>query len=245
MIHTTTHPHVRPSFPASWIERIVPPDRIAPAWETTLHHMTWSLIRFGIIHRHQLTIEGAENFPKKGPAVIVANHGSHLDTLLLGAAVPRSVRSRLSPLAAGDTFFRSISQSWLASRFLNLRPLWRNKSNTHGLMRLRNSLKTQDQCFLVFPEGTRSRTGSMGRFKPGIGMLVAGTEIPVIPCHIQGAFDAWPSNRKLPGKGSLHLQVGTPRTFASHSGTTDGWRAIAQELEQDVRQLAHSEYRRS
>lgn len=239
MIHTA-HPLVRPSSPSSWIETLVPPDRVPPPWENTLHHLIWSLIRLGVTYRHQLSIEGAENFPKHGPAVIVANHVSHLDTLLLGAAVPPSVRSRLSPLAAGDTFFRGISQSWLSSRFLNLRPLWRHQSNTHGLMRLRHSLESQDQCFLIFPEGTRSRTGTMGHFKPGIGMLVAGTEIPVIPCHIHGAFEAWPSNRTLPKKGSLQLKVGTPRTFSSHSGTSDNWRDIARQLEDDVRQLART-----
>ena len=234
---SAAHPFVRRPSPASWIEHLVPPDRIAPTWESALHHLSWSLIRFGLIHRHQLSIHGAENFPQEGPAIIVANHGSHLDTLLLGAAVPPAVRSRLSPLAAGDTFFRNLPQSWLSSRFLNLRPLWRHQSNPPGLIRLRHSLETHDHCFLVFPEGTRSRSGTMGRFKPGIGMLVAGTDIPVIPCHIRGTFDAWPSNRRLPSKGSLHLRVGSPRTFPDYSGTADNWRTIARELEQDVRNL--------
>lgn len=235
---TTAHAPLSQAPSTGWIEKIIPPDRVSPDWESGLHHMTWSLIRRGVMLTHDLSIHGAENFPTKGPAVIVANHSSHLDTLLLGSAIPHSVRSRFSPLAAGDTFFRNLSQSWLSSRFLNLRPLWRHQAGTHHLMRLRQGLADSDQCFLVFPEGTRTRSGDMTRFKPGIGMLVAGTSIPVIPCHIRGTFNAWPSHRKLPSKGTLHLEVGKPRTFGSYLSTTTDWRSIAHELEEDVRGLA-------
>jgi len=234
----TSHPLARRSHEAPWIEQLVPPDRLSASWENSLHHLTWSFIRFGITHRFQLKIHGAEHIPQTGPAVIIANHCSHLDTLLIGSAIPRALRSRLSPLAAGDTFFRNPTQSWLSSRFLNLRPLWRHKRNPHHLHRLRRGLESQDQCFLVFPEGTRSRNGAMGHFKPGIGMLVAGTRIPVIPCHIKGSFEAWPSNQRVPSKGSLQLKVGTPRTFPSHSCTGSDWRDIAHSLEDDVRILS-------
>lgn len=233
----TPHPLVRPTNDTASIEQLVPPDRVSPPWEAALHHLTWSFIRLGITHRFSLKIRGADRFTRHGPAVIVANHSSHLDTLLVGSAVPSCLRSRLSPLAAGDTFFRSLPQSWLSSRFLNLRPLWRNKRSPHHLMQLRHGLLSQDQCFLVFPEGTRSRRGKMGHFKPGVGMLVAGTPIPVIPCHIEGTFDAWPSHRRLPSKGSLRLTIGKPRTFPSHTPTTKDWRDIAHTLEDDVRDL--------
>ena len=101
----TIFPHFNHSSSTAWIERIIPQDRCSPGWEAGLHHMTWSLIRRGVMMTQSLSIQGAENFPTEGPVVIVANHSSHLDTLLLGAAVPRLVRSRFSPLAAGDTFF--------------------------------------------------------------------------------------------------------------------------------------------
>ncbi|MGB6219912.1 lysophospholipid acyltransferase family protein [Haloferula sp.] len=231
------HPLVRPTSQNHWIEQLVAPDRVAPAWESALHHLTWSFIRFGIRHQHTLEIEGIENIPTEGPVVIVANHGSHLDTLLLGSVIPSSLRSRFTPLAAGDTFFKSFIQSWFSSRFLNLRPLWRRKANTHGMLRLRNALTSHNDCFLVFPEGTRSRSGSMGHFKPGIGMLVAGTDIPVVPCHIHGTHEAWPSSQKIPSKGSLKLRIGKPLTFPDHPGTGSSWRAISQQLEGEVREL--------
>ena len=235
---TTARPLTRPPATAPWIEHLVAPDRIPSPWESGLHHLTWSCIRFGVTRRFSLTVHGTEHFPSHGPAIIVANHCSHLDTLLIASMVPRRLRSRLSPLAAGDTFFRNPAQGWLSSRFLNLRPLWRHKRSPHHLLRLREGLESHDPCYLVFPEGTRSRDGEMAHFKPGIGMLVAGTRVPIIPCHIRGTFEAWPPHRRTPSKGTLSLTVGKPRTFPAHAGNTRDWRDIAHSLEDDIRQLA-------
>ena len=234
---TAAHPLVRRSTGTHRRKQSAPSDRVPAPWEPALHHLTWSLVHFGVLHRYELQVQGTEHFPTKGPAVIVANHGSHLDTLLIGSAVPSAIRSRLSPLAAGDTFFRNAMQSWLSSRFLNLRPLWRHQSSPHALHHLRHQLANHDDCLLVFPEGTRSRDGSMHHFKAGIGMLVAGTDIPVIPCHIQGTHDAWPPGKSLPSTGSLRLSVGPARTFPSLPNNSDAWRAIARQLEREVRKL--------
>ncbi len=234
---TTVHPPLNPPASNAWIEQLVPPDRQPARWEDQLHHLTWSFIRRGLQASHSLDIRGAEHFPDHGPSIIVANHNSHLDTLLLGSVIPRPVRARFSPLAAGDTFFRNPSQSWLSSRLLNLRPLWREKPGSHNLSRLRASLIEHPSCLLLFPEGTRSRSGTMGHFKPGVGMLVAGTNIPVIPCHIRGTFEAWPCHRKAPKGGQLRLRVGPPRHFPGHSACSKDWRHIAHELEEAVRGL--------
>lgn len=228
-----------PSLPAisPWVDQLVAPDRETPAWENVLHHLTWSLVRLGVFHRHRLSIRGVSHLPAEGPAVIVANHASHLDTLLLGASIPARLRARFSPLAAGDTFFRNRLQSWVSSRCLNLRPLWRNRLQPHALQRLRDSLTEQRGLFLLFPEGTRSRDGEMGRFKPGIGMLVAGTSIPVLPCHIRGTRQAWPVDHRLPSRGKLELRVGKPRYFTDVPQSSDAWRDIARQLEAAVGEL--------
>jgi 1-acyl-sn-glycerol-3-phosphate acyltransferase len=66
---------------------------------------------------------------------------------------------------------------------------------------------------IIFPEGTRSRTGQLQSFKPGIGALLAGCEVCVLPCYLEGAFRAWPKGRRLPRPRKVRLLIGPPRDF--------------------------------
>ena len=58
-----------------------------------------------------------------------------------------------------------------------------------------------DNVLIMFPEGTRSRSGALGRFRSGVARLVAGTSTPVVPCHLSGAYEAWPKGRLVPRPG--------------------------------------------
>src|SRR5262249_2699248 len=93
-----------------------------------------------------------------------------------------------------------------AAIFINALPLWRKAVGAHALDALRDRLVGGDSGYILFPEGTRTRDGQMGAFKPGIGMMVAGTNIPVVPCWIEGAFEALPSDKRLP-RPKPHLPV--------------------------------------
>jgi 1-acyl-sn-glycerol-3-phosphate acyltransferase len=90
---------------------------------------------------------------------------------------------------------------------------------------------------IIFPEGTRSRDGSMSEFKPGLGMLVAGSSVPVIPCHIAGSFQAMPPNCTIPRPEKLRVRVGPPLTFANQPDGREGWVRVARETEDAVRAL--------
>ena len=67
---------------------------------------------------------------------------------------------------------------------------------------------------LIFPEGTRTVTGDIGRFRSGIGRLVVGTTLPVVPCHLSGGVKAWPKGAFFPRPRRLRLRIGAPRTYA-------------------------------
>src|SRR6266513_729050 len=95
----------------------------------------------------------------------------------------------------------------------------------------------RERAFIIFPEGGRSRTGSMMPFKHGLGMLVAETNVPVVPCGLIGTFDALPAERNFPRPGAIKLAIGDPLQFASTVNDRAGWSQIARTVESSVRNL--------
>jgi 1-acyl-sn-glycerol-3-phosphate acyltransferase len=75
-------------------------------------------------------------------------------------------------------------------------------------------------------------------FKHGLGMLVAETNVPVVPCALTGAFEALPPHRKVPRPATIKLAIGDALQFASTANDRTGWSQIAQSVESSVRNLA-------
>ena len=187
---------------------------------------------------HRLTVIGRQHLPADGPFVMAANHNSHLDAPCLSAALPARLRHEAFPVAAGDTFFDTPAHAAVAAFFLNAVPLWRKKAGRHALADLREKLVEQRCILLLFPEGTRSRDGTMGRCKAGLGMLVCGTSVPVVPCGLRGTFAALPPGQKRPNFKPLSLHVGPPLTFADAADGREGWNRVADEVGGAITTLA-------
>jgi 1-acyl-sn-glycerol-3-phosphate acyltransferase len=186
---------------------------------------------------HHVTVHGIEHLPAHGPMILVANHASHLDAMLLAAVLPPHWRRRVFPIAAADTFFTRLTPPAFAGRMMNALPLPRGPRR-HAMEQLRLRL-LRDRCaYMFFPEGTRSRTGHMHPFHAGIGMLVANTRTPVIPCHISGTFHAWPPGTLIPRRGTLSVHIGRPHAFPKMQNTRAGWDHIATTLENAVKALS-------
>jgi 1-acyl-sn-glycerol-3-phosphate acyltransferase len=103
---------------------------------------------------------------------------------------------------------------------------------------LRRKLQEEKSIFIIFPEGGRSRDGSMMPFKHGLGMLVAKTNITVVPCGVVGTFDALPPHGKVPRPATIKLVIGEALEFASTANDRSGWSQIAARVESSVRSLA-------
>ena len=79
----------------------------------------------------------------------------------------------------------------------------------------------------------------MGRFKPGLGMLVAGRAVPVVPCRLGGTAAAWPAASRFPKPGrAITASIGPPLRFDHVADDRDGWDAVATSTEDAVRRLA-------
>jgi 1-acyl-sn-glycerol-3-phosphate acyltransferase len=135
---------------------------------------------------------GVERIPTAGGGLLLTNHQSFLDPLLVGLPLRRPVS-----FLARDTLFKIPVIGWIL-RHTYVMPLRRE---TGGAAGIRETLRRIDQGFLVgiFPEGTRSVDGSLGTFKPGFAALVRRTSLPIYPVGIAGAHRAL-------GKGSLFMK---------------------------------------
>ena len=121
---------------------------------------------------------------------------------------------------------------------LNALPMWRKKCGPHAVAELRRKLQEEKAIFIIFPEGGRTRTGSMMPFKHGLGMLVVETSVPVVPCGLIGTFEALPPNRKIPRSLKIKLMIGESMAFANTPNNREGWFQIAQALESSIREFA-------
>jgi 1-acyl-sn-glycerol-3-phosphate acyltransferase len=205
---------------------------------TGLHHLWWTFVCGYLAIWHRLTIHGKEHIPAEPPFILVANHTSHLDALVLASSLPWRLRDRIFPIAAGDVFFQTPVVSAFAAGMLNALPMWRKKCGPHALEQLRKRLLEEPCAYILFPEGARSRDGHMLPFKPGLGMLVAETSVPVLPCYVGGCFQALPAHQRCPLPRRIVLRIGEPLTFAAIKNNRDGWLRIAAETEARVMMLA-------
>lgn len=113
--------------------------------------------------------------------------------------------------AAGDFFFGNWVKSGAMSLFMNAFAINRGKGGK-GQRGMASKLLADGVPILLFPEGTRSRTGAMGPFIPGVASLCISRGVPALPVALVGAFEAWPSRQKhLPkGRPEVHVVFGRP-----------------------------------
>src|SRR2546429_9159826 len=166
---------------------------------------------------NRLAVSGQDNLRTIRSFLIVANHCSHLDTLCLLSALPLRKLHRAFPAAASDYFFQSVPRLWIAAVIVNALPFARQMRVRQSLSLCEQLLTSPGTILIIFPEGTRSTTGELREFKLGIGALVAGRDVPVVPCFIDGSFRAWPKGKRLPRPRKLRLFVGAPLNYRARS----------------------------
>jgi 1-acyl-sn-glycerol-3-phosphate acyltransferase len=189
---------------------------------------------------HRFEIVGHKNIRTNRSLVMVANHSSHLDTLCLLAALPLRKLHHAFPAAAADYFFQSVPRTFVATIVTNALPFARGVRVRQSLSICSNLLSDPENILIIFPEGTRSETGETREFKLGIGALVAGRDVTVLPCYLEGAFRAWPKGRHLPRPKKVRLIVGAPRNYSSHGVNKVDICTIVAELHRAVKELGEN-----
>lgn len=204
-----------------------------------------------------LNVRHRERLPARGPAIIVANHNSHLDTLVLMSLFPRRQILKLRPVAAADYFLRSPLLSFIALDLIGIIPLQRfptkwepvgreETRQAHDLGRQQPSREVVDTLFaepiaaldrgevlILFPEGTRGAPEEMTSFKSGVARLVQQRpEVPLVPIFLHGLGKALPKGSWLPVPFFFDVFVGSAIAWPGNKA------ALMQSLKSSMAALA-------
>ena len=229
--------HPPPDIDATMAETLRNFPREPRMFQYALRSVTALMLRGWMRLYHRLQIDGRDRLPASGSFIMVCNHTSHLDTLCMLCAVPLRKIHRTFPAAAADYFFSSLPRSAISAIFINALPFDRKVKGAESLAICAALLENEGNVLIIFPEGTRTTTGEMGRYRSGIGRLVAGTDLRVVPCHLAGGLEAWPKGSLFVLPKKLHLRIDEPRTYGHLDKTADSVMEICHDLEQRVAAL--------
>jgi len=144
-----------------------------------------------------LKVEGIENLPKKTNFIVVANHTSFMDGVVLGAAIPQKVH--------WITLRQLYSISWLEWFFNRIEAIPSGNSSEKAM-----TLVMQNKNVGLFPQGGISRNGELRDFRRGAALLAMRTGRPIVPCAILGSYRALPFGRRFPRFVPIKVRIGKP-----------------------------------
>ena len=166
-------------------------------------------------------VEGLDVLERvQGPVIFVANHASHLDTPLLLLSLPDEWRRRTAVAAAADYFFDTWWRAVGSALVFNTFPIERRGGS---LAATPAEVLADGWNLIVFPEGTRSPDGWLGRFRTGAAWLAVESSVPVIPVAHRGTFAAMPRGQgwPSPGRRPVTVRFGEPLRPAAGESARD------------------------
>jgi long-chain acyl-CoA synthetase len=208
-----------------------------PTWILPLARLFVSLEVRGLEH-----IAGID-----GPVIFAANHQSHLDAPMILQALPPRWRYRLAPAMAKEFFKAHFYPAqfslrarltngmnyYLASAFFNAFPLPQRETGTRQTLRYIGDLIGAGYSILIFPEGRRTQNGEIGAFQPGVAMIAARLDVPVVPVRVEGLDRVLHHTWRFPRRGPARVTFGPAMSLKGND-----YADIVRQVEAAVRGLS-------
>jgi 1-acyl-sn-glycerol-3-phosphate acyltransferase len=194
----------------------------------------WTVDRHVKRYVRPLTIEGRENLAGfRGPAIVIGNHSSHFDSPVILTALPGRISNKILAAAAADKFFPlRRKRHWWYSLFAGAFPVHRGGGTKQ--LDYPMSLFKKGWSILIFPEGGRSKSGQIAKFKAGPAMMAMGCKVPVIPVYMEGLRAIMPKGNRYPTPGPATARIGKPISVEGAASV----REATEMLENALRELA-------
>jgi 1-acyl-sn-glycerol-3-phosphate acyltransferase len=173
---------------------------------TIAHHVVHRIAAPPIAWLLRPTVTGVHHIPRSAGALLAANHASNLDNYLLSAVSPRPV-SYLGKQELARGLFGAFNVA------MGMVPIERGRADLAVIDRLVDLLR-DGEIVALFPEGTRTPTGALFRFRSGLARIAHAARAPVVPVGLRGAAAIWPRGRapvfRRPARGALAVHFGAP-----------------------------------
>jgi 1-acyl-sn-glycerol-3-phosphate acyltransferase len=190
-------------------------------------------------------VEGLENIPSEGAAILASNHLSFSDSIFL----PLQVKRRITFLAKSDYFTGRGVKGWLTRGFfkgVGQVPIDRSGGRaSEAALRKAMEILGRGELLGIYPEGTRSPDGRLYRGKTGIARMALEAGVPVIPVAMINTFDIQPPGQVMPRIMRVGIRIGEPLDFSRYEGmSTDRFvlRSVTDEIMYELMLLSGQEY---
>lgn len=213
------------------------------------HLFFWLVVRPLVLVVLGLNVRRRELLPEHGPAILVANHNSHLDTMVLMTLLPARLLPRVRPVAAADYFLRNRLMAWFSLNVIGILPVRRKgPRDPKGLGHPKDTAPGSDplaeadaalgrgEVVILFPEGTRGEPEALAELKSGVAYLALGhPEAPLVPVFLHGLGKSLPKGAFVPVPFFCDVFVGEPL----HGGD-ERWGGDAHRLRDGLRESLQS-----
>ena len=199
--------------------------KVCPFWFHLVRLFSLTFFKFF----HSFRTSGTENLPP-GPLILAPNHASYLDPPATGCGL-----FRVTYYLARHTLFKPPIASWLLPSIGSI-PVNQNSPGPSSLKNIFEVFKNKG-TLVLFPEGQRTFDGDLRKAEPGIGMIAARANVPVVPVHIIGSREAMPRNGSWHPFRPIRVVYGQPMRFSGDPKSREDFQKFADEIMSAISKL--------